>query len=178
MKKLALATAVAAAISSGAFAGNSSNITGISMVVGGIDIVSNCASAPFPGFSSGLTLGGIGTGNDEIVFVGDVCLDPGGGAPIIAISFNLLGEAVTGGTEFNNGHIHIYAAATSGWVSYAIVPVTALNPIDCTTAGGKAGLQWASPNTLPGVFGVGAPVCATTLFSNPADLHLSGTNSN
>jgi hypothetical protein len=201
MKKLALVTAISAAtLSAGAYAQIGSSPAGgapaapftapdIELWTGGVDIEVDCATAPAK-FTTGLELVGgrfsNPTGIDAVSLLGQLCLDPTGtGTPWVGLEFALSGSinAATG-TTFNGGSINIWTDFGSGW-AYAYTVAAAATPIDCTNAGGKAGLQWnANPlpavNVLPGATG-GTPapantVCAATLLGMPATIHLTGAN--
>jgi hypothetical protein len=196
MKKLALVAAISAAtLSAGAYAQIGSSPTtapafpftspDIELWTGGVDIESDCALAP-PKFTTGLVITGFLTPPFNIVgLLGELCLDPTGtGTPWVGLDFTLGGNAVATGTIFNTGTIDIWTDFGSGWM-YAYTVLAAVTAIDCTNATGIAGLQWnaaAAPavNTLPGPTG-GTPtaantVCAATLFSMPATIHLTGVN--
>lgn len=190
MKKLALVTAIAAAatISTGTHAQVlSSNITAIDLEVNNgtpFNLAVDCATGTStPGFNTALSLKGPGIGPYEIRLSGTVCLDTGFGSPYVALVFALSGEAVVSpnpGTVFNDGAVTIFTDFGTGWIYYGSVDASIATgtPIDCTTASG-AGLQWVNPpsgtNTLPG-YSPGNAVCATTLFGYPAELFLTGTN--
>jgi hypothetical protein len=197
MKKLALATAVATAtITSGAYAGIvSSNITGIELwsvpAPPGtpVNIEVGCGAPLKAGFTTGLSLLGVKDPTvpvESVILKGEVCLDPTGAGlfPYVALSFDLAGGEVAGGTVFNSGTIDIYTDLGSGWLyAYPVTVGSATTPtIDCTTANGKSGLQWtATPgaNTLPGFATPPTTdaVCEANLLGTPATLLLSGTNS-
>lgn len=192
MKKLAFATAIAAAatLSTGAHAVVTSNITAVELEVSGIPSQVDCATGTYnPGFVTGLALTGIGTGTGEINWTGQICLDVGGGAPYVSLVFSVQGQATATGTQFTNGKIDYYvdfgpSSPPSGWMYAGTVDASA-TPIVCEVSATAVGLQWAGggANTLPGAPNAVAPaiptnaVCETTLLGLPASIYLTGTNS-
>ena len=188
MKKLALATAIAAAstLSSGAHALISSNITGVQLISGGSDITMPCAYAYNPGFTTGLLLTGTVPFPTflriaSINLTGQVCLDHGIGIPV-ALNFALSGTATANGTTFDHGSIAVFLDYGSGWI-FAYNVDAAATTVDCTTTAGT-GLRWtATPgtNTLPGGATPAPPGTPTngvcTLFGYSTTIFLSGSNS-
>ncbi len=195
MKKLALATAIAAAtvISTGAHAAVRSTPPSAPFLSGniqmwatgfGFDMEVDCASTTHPDFTTSLRITGVDP--TLITLKGEVCLDPNlNGTPYVGLVLSLAGAATTSapfGTIFNAGNIDIFTDFGSGWI-YAYTVDVSLSPVDCTTAIGT-GLQWTGTpgtNTLPGP---AAPtptptnaVCSASLLSTPVTLHLTGANS-
>lgn len=180
MKKLALASAIAAAttLSTGAHAVVSSNISAIDLDGVAVD----CAppGTSYSGFVTRLALSGMGTGAGEINLVGNACMPVVifGGTGFAALDFNLRGEAVTGGTLFNLGGIDVYLDAGAGWVYYGTTDAsnTAVNCV--AAASTRAGLQWTTPtipNTLPGL-PPNLPTCTASILGMPVQLYLQGNN--
>jgi hypothetical protein len=186
MKISALAAAIAATttLTTGAHAAVSSaiNAAAIELYIVGINIEIDCANTWNPGFTTGLTLSGAGTGPGQINFLGDICLDPATtGAPYVALDIALNGGAVAGGTEFTGGDIDIYADFGSGWAYAYTVTATVTAPATCVATATATGLQWAGGgvNTLPGPFANppgNQAVCEVTALGFFSSLYLTGTN--
>jgi hypothetical protein len=176
MKKLALVSAIAAAttFSTGAHAVVGSDITGIVLKVGGVDIATDCSNAA-QGFHTGLGLSGLTPWTVHLS--GNVCLDPNqNGTPYVAINFGLGGKGDATGTKFSLDGVSIWTdmGTTSGWSYYATINAGTTN-IPCMVMGGLGGLPLpGGVNVIPNT----GPTCSATFFGNAADLYLTGSTIN
>lgn len=203
MKKLLLATAVTAAMASGAFA-TTYNVTssgpayggtlGVTMWVGYNQLViASCGTD-----NTGLTLGGTASdsgspgsiSSSAVTLSGTVCMDAGG--PIIRLTFALTNgnyDRNDPGTTFSGGTIDIDVQTTSGWVPYGTINAGTTNLPFLYGDAGHLGTNTTAglilrPGTrqLPGDWdgvsatspGANSAVSAITLFSNTAGMFLIG----
>jgi hypothetical protein len=202
MKKLMIATAIAASIASGANAFTTYSVT--SNVTSAQLWLPIGASIP-PGtdvLASGATVTGLGFGGfaydvdsngtidaGQLTFTGETIFSAG---PLIRVNYYLSGGDYTpaSGITFKAGTIQIDAyTTTSGWLPYSTVDVATTNiPFVAGTGTGHlgtndtAGVANLAPGTvsLPGGFtppttGINNAVSGITLLGNPAGLFLGGT---
>jgi hypothetical protein len=150
MKKLALATAIAAA-ATGAHASTAQ--LELYNVAPGVDAVVACYG-PFS--TAGLTVTGT-------AMTGDLCMDPsyGIGQPNVALTFNLSGSTSGGATTYTAGAIDIWTdwGTTSGWLYYGAISA-ATTPINCLDMTSPPGLMPATPS------------CTATLLNNAANIYI------
>jgi hypothetical protein len=154
MKKLALASAIAAATmaSMTAHAGISATTGAISIFDGTNYIPStvSCAST-YLGGADGIVLN-VGS-TTAASASGTVCLDPGTGV-MVMIGISMAGSG-SSPISMNQGVLQVatdYPGTTSGWIPYGIIDLS-LSPVSCTAT--------LSPDTL---------TCSATLLSYPAIL--------
>ena len=193
MKKLAIATAIAAAatLSTGAHAVRPVNAVfgtpGVEMYIATVPLVVSC-SADAKVFSID------GANVNQVQMQGNLCLDPYlSGDALIMLTFNKVTGAYSGagptpGTTFNSGSIAIDVQTTEGYLPYDVVDVSVDN-VEClaTTAGGLGGVPTVGlqltggTSALPGIWD-GAPsgahegdaICVTNLLGLDAALFAKG----
>jgi hypothetical protein len=188
MKKLLLAAAVAATVSTGAQAvGVTSNVTGAQLFLGFGDVLQT------GGVTAPITIGGdTVTG---ITFGGQAVFNSG---PDVRITFDLQdgarqGANGAGGTVFSGGTINIETDTGAGFTSYAVVDASVdniaflsgvdghLQPVPTQTTAGLV-IDDAGNGTLGGLwdaafFGTNFnnAISAVSLFGNSAGLFLEGS---
>jgi hypothetical protein len=195
MKKLLLAAAVAATVSTGAQAvGVTSNVTGAQLFLGFVDVLQT------GGVTAPITIGGdTVTG---ITFGGQAVFNSG---PDVRITFDLQdgarqGANGAGGTIFSGGTINIETDTGTGYASYAVVDASDadgqgigtniaflsgvdghLQPVPTQTTAGLV-IDDAGNGTLGGLwdaafFGTNFnnAISAVSLFGNSAGLFLEGS---
>lgn len=136
MKKLLIATAVAASLATGAHAAVydvSSNITGLNLYAfGNTDLM----TAEAPGYFTGLQFGGTATDADDngsidssaVTLVGEVGFTAAGQQ--IRLTFNLSNGTYTvgQGVNFTGGTVQVDVnTATSGWIPFSTVDAATTN---------------------------------------------------
>lgn len=188
MKKLLLATAVATAslLSAGAHAGGAvSIITSIGLDVfdgtSYIPSATDCTAlaAPYsPAAPNALSI--FGTSTAALNFVGNVCLDIGGGMPYVSLAFGLTGHAVSGGPEgslFDGGQVTIETNFGTGWIAAGSVDASVDNIACYGTRSSPTvdGIIWPTTSPSSNAVAIGDDACQATLFGLPAILHLGGT---
>lgn len=190
MKKIALATAIAAAstLSGNAHAVIGSDIVSIAMWIPnkatGVDVLVSCNAVHNPGFFTRLALTGSVAGT--VALRGNVCMDPAYtgsgphvGAPYVALDFELTDTSTTAGAPgitFDGGGITIWTdwGTTSGWILYSVINAAITN-IPCPVAGGKGGLPLlGGVNAIPTAGGNAGPTCTANIMGNPVELWLTG----
>lgn len=202
MKKLLIATAVAASLATGAQAATSynvtSNITGLGLwAFGNTDLL----TAEAPGYFTGLAFGGTATDTDDngsidtsaVTLVGEVGFTAAG-LPI-RLTFNLSNGGYTpgSGVTFAGGTVQVDIATTNGYLPYSTIDASTTNlPFlagqpghwsDLYPAQTTAGLLLApGVSALPGLWdGVAESAtfnnaaAALTLLGTSSGMYLDGT---
>jgi hypothetical protein len=203
MKKLMIATAIAASIASGANAFTTYDVTSSitsaqlwlpigASVPPGTDVLAAGATV------TGLAIGGFAYDVDsngtidagQLTFHGQTIFNAG---PLIRVTYDLSGgdysTSAPAGITFKAGTVQIDAySTTSGWLPYSTIDVATTNiPFVAGTGTGHlgtnntAGITNLAPGTvsLPGLFtppsGIDNAVSGITLLGNAAGMFLSGT---